>query len=243
VSYINFWFPFFLLLAIAGLIRAWRSRVQKRLWALTVGIAGCFLISYFPAAWLLLLPLESWYDRNPIPHESAQALVVLSGGAYTPVPDRPYTSPQTQTYERSRHTAWLYKNWKPLPVLACGGGPYGEPLSFAMRQVLEAEGVPADKIWLETRSGSTYENAVYGCEILRRHGISKIILVDEARFLPRAVACFRKQGITVVPAAFNFTHLYWEADDFLPGSRAIQMNGETIHEYIGLLWYRLRGGI
>jgi uncharacterized SAM-binding protein YcdF (DUF218 family) len=243
VSYINFWFPFFLLLAIAGLIRAWRSRVQKRLWALTVGIAGCFLISYFPAAWLLLLPLESWYDRNPIPHESAQALVVLSGGAYTPVTDRPYTSPQTQTYERSRHTAWLYKNWKPLPVLACGGGPYGEPLSFAMRQVLEAEGVPADKIWLETRSGSTYENAVYGCEILRRHGISKIILVDEARFLPRAVACFRKQGITVVPAAFNFTHLYWEADDFLPGSRAIQMNGETIHEYIGLLWYRLRGGI
>jgi hypothetical protein len=49
--------------------------------------------------------------------------------------------------------------------------------------------------------------------------------------------------MTVVPAAFNFTHLYWEADDFLPGSRAIQMNGETIHEYIGLLWYRLRGRI
>jgi uncharacterized SAM-binding protein YcdF (DUF218 family) len=243
VSYINFAFPLFLLLAVAGLIRVWRSRPQRRPWLLAAGITGCFLISYFPLAWLLTLPLESWYEKNPIPHESAQALVVLSGGAFTPVPDRPYTSPQTQTYERSRHTAWLYKNWKPLPVLASGGGPYGEPLSFAMREVLEAEGVPPDKIWLETRSGSTYENAVYSCEILRRHGISKIVLVDEARFLPRAVACFRKQGMTVVPAAFNFTRLYFEADDFLPSSHAIQMNGETIHEYIGLLWYRLRGRI
>jgi len=110
-------------------------------------------------------------------------------------------------------------------------------------EVLEAEGVPPDKIWLETGSSNTYENAVYGCEILRRHGIAQIVLVDEARFLPRAVACFRKQGMKVVPAAFNFTHLYWEADDILPTSRAIHMNGELVHEYLGLLWYRLRGRI
>jgi uncharacterized SAM-binding protein YcdF (DUF218 family) len=243
VSYINFGFPFFILLAISGLIQAWRSRQHKRPWLLTAGILGCFLISYYPLAWLFTLPLESWYEINPTPRESAQALVVLSGGAYTPVPDRPYTLPEKSTYERSRHTAWLYKNWKPLPVLACGGGPYGEPLSFAIREVLEAEGVPANKIWLETRSGTTYENAVYGCEILRRHGISKIVLVEEARFLPRAVACFRKQGMTVVPAAFNFSRLYFESDDILPASRAIQLNGETIHEYLGLLWYRLRGRI
>lgn len=230
-------------LAIAGLIQAWRSRQHRRPWLLTAGILGCFLISYYPLAWLFTLPLESWYETNPIPRESAQALVVLSGGAYTPVPDRPYTLPEKSTYERSRHTAWLYRNWKPLPVLACGGGPYGEPLSFAMREVLEAEGVPADKIWLETRSDNTYENAVYGCEILRRHGISKIVLVEEALFLPRAAACFRKQGITVVPAAFNFTRLNFEPDDILPASRAIQMNGETIHEYLGLVWYRLRGRI
>jgi uncharacterized SAM-binding protein YcdF (DUF218 family) len=242
VSYIDFVFPFFLLLAIAGLIRGWRS-CGRKLWPVAAGILGCFLYSYFPAAWLLTVPLESGYARNPLPRESAQALVVLSGGVYGPVPDRPYASPQRQTYERSRHTAWLYKNWKPLPVLASGGGPYGEPLSFAMREVLQAEGVPPDKIWAETRSTNTYENALYGCEILRRHGISEIVLVDEARFLPRAVASFRKQGMKVVPAPFNFTRLYLDVDDFLPSSRAIQMNGETIHEYLGLFWYRLRGRI
>jgi len=243
VSYINFGYPLFLVLTFAGLIYLWRSCERRKPWLAFMGFLGLFLYSYVPVSWLFALPLESGYDTNPIPRESGQALVVLSGGAYPPGPDRPYTLPEQQTYERSRHTAWLYKNWKALPVLACGGGPYHEPLSFTMREVLEAEGVPPDKIWLETRSGTTYENAVYGCEILRRHGISQIVLVDEARFLPRAVACFRKQGIKVTPAAFNFTHLYWEADDILPTSRAIHMNGELVHEYLGLLWYRLRGRI
>jgi uncharacterized SAM-binding protein YcdF (DUF218 family) len=243
VSYINFTFPFFLLLAFAGLAHVWRSRDRKRPWLAAAGVLGVFLMSYYPLMWLFAQPLEAGYDTGPIPRESAQALVVLAGGAYPPVSDRPYTSPQRQTYERSRHTAWLYKNWKALPVLASGGGSYAEPLSFAMREVLEAEGVPPDKIWVETRSKSTYENAVYGCEILRRYGISQIVLVDEARFLPRAVACFRKQGMKVVPAAFNFNHLYWEADDFLPSSRALELSGGLIHEYLGLLWYRLRGYI
>ena len=152
-----------------------------------------FVISYYPLMWLFAQPLEAGYDMGPIPRESAQALVVLAGGAYPPVSDRPYTSPQRQTYERSRHTAWLYKNWKALPVLASGGGSYAEPLSFAMREVLEAEGVPPDKIWVETRSNSTYENAVYGCEILRRHDISQIVLVDEAR-LPAARCCVFSQA-------------------------------------------------
>ena|GEM_PF-71941 len=243
VSYINFVFPFFIFLAIAGLVRAWRSRGGKGLRMAAIGAAGCFLVSYFPIAWMFALPLECWYDANPIPKESAQAIVVLSGGAYTPVPDRPYTSPQMQTYERSRHGAWLYKNWQQLPVLACGGGTYAEPLAVTMQRVLEADGVPPDKIWLEDRSRTTYENALYGCRILRSHGISKIVLVEEPRFLPRAVACFRKQGMEVVPAPFNFTHLDWEADDLLPSSRAIQLHGELLHEYIGLVWYRLRGRI
>jgi uncharacterized SAM-binding protein YcdF (DUF218 family) len=243
MSYINFAFPFFIALAIWGLIRARRS-CERKSWRLAAaGVCGVFLISYYPLAWLLIVPLESSYDENPIPHESAQALVVLSGGVEPPVPDRPYSLAQAQTYERCRQTAWLYKTWRNLPVLASGGGPFPEPLSVTMRHVLEAEGVPPDKIWIEIESHSTYENAVYSTNILREHGISQIVLVDQARFLPRAVACFRKQGIKVVPAPFNFTHIYLEADDILPSSRAIQMNGETIHEYVGLLWYRLRGRI
>jgi len=45
----------------------------------------------------------------------------------------------------------------------------------------------------------THENAVYGAEILRKHGVSTIALVVEARDMLRASASFRKQGIAMVP--------------------------------------------
>jgi uncharacterized SAM-binding protein YcdF (DUF218 family) len=248
VSYINFVFPLFVALAALGLLYGWRMDYANRtrplwLWLATAGAVGCLLLAYFPLAWLLVQPLEAGYAQNPVPREEAKAFVVLAGGVDPPGPDRPFSSPQPQTYERCRETAWLYKHWKALPILASGGGSFNEPLSFTMRHLLESEGIPPDQIWLESRSHSTYEGALYGCPLLRARGISEIVLVDEARFLPRAVATFRKQGMKVVPAPFNFTHLYWEADNILPTARAISLNGETLHEYLGLTWYKLRGRI
>ena len=60
--------------------------------------------------------------------------------------------------------------------------------------------VPDSSIWTEERSHSTYENALYGAEVLRSHGVARIVLVVEAQSMVRAAACFRKQGIAVVPA-------------------------------------------
>ena len=73
-----------------------------------------------------------------------------------------------------------------------------------MREMLERDGIPETMIWTEERSRSTYENAVYGAEVLRSHGITTIALVVEAQSMLRAEACFRKQGITVVPAASGY---------------------------------------
>jgi len=112
-----------------------------------------------------------------------------------------------------------------------------------MRRILESEGIPPSMIWIEDRSGTTHENAVYGSEILRQHGISRIALVVDARSMARAAASFRKQGIDVVPAPFRFYNLDLSFEDVLPTWRAIQTNGETAHELVGLLWYWLRGWI
>ena len=80
----------------------------------------------------------------------------------------------------------------------------GRPTSTAMREMLEREGIPETTIWTEERSRSTHENAAYGAEVLRSHGISTIALVVEAQSMLGAEACFRKQGITVVPAASGY---------------------------------------
>src|SRR4030095_8230063 len=116
--------------------------------------------------------------------------------------------------------------------------------SEVMRHVLETEGgVPADMIWTEKRSRSTHENALYGAEILRENGISRIALIVEASSMPRAAASFRKFGMTVVPAPIRFTELDGSLMDVFPSWHAIASNGETLHEVLGLLWYRVRGWI
>jgi len=141
------------------------------------------------------------------------------------------------TYVRVKHAAWLYKNWNPRPVLACGNKVAG-----AMQEVLQSEGVPSNSIWLEDRSLSTHENAVYCSEVLRQHGLHRIALVVNANSMLRAEASFKKVGVEVVPApcCFNQPKLGW---GLLPSWQGIQLNAETTHELVGLAWYWLRGWI
>src|SRR5262245_20501248 len=131
-----------------------------------------------------------------------------------------------------------------MPILVCGGTTgNAEPYSRTMRRVLEAEGIPSNLIWTDDRSRSTHENALYGSEVLRRHGISYIALVVEGNSMPRAAASFRKAGIDVLPAPIRFTRLTREFIDVLPNWQAMALNAENVHEIFGLLWYRLRGWI
>ena len=98
-------------------------------------------------------------------------------------------------------------------------------------------------IWVEDRSGSTHENAAFSAQVLRRHGVRRIVLVVEARSMLRAEACFRREGIEVIAAPSRFRYLSANLEDWIPGWKAVQGNEITLHETIGLLWYRLRGWI
>jgi len=244
MSYLQPVFPALLFLAFVALFRIWRrSTSNDRPRLLTFSLVGLLLLSLNPLVWLFSRPLEIWYDQHPTPGEPADAIVVLAGAVASPLPDRPYSMIGPDTYVRLHHASWLFKHWAPQPVLASGGGEDGKSYSQIMRHFLEAEGVPSDKIWVEDRSQSTYENALYGAQILRQHGISRIALVTDARSMLRAEACFRKQGLTVVPAPFRFYNMDLTLEDLLPTWRAIESNGETIHELVGLLWYWFRGRI
>jgi uncharacterized SAM-binding protein YcdF (DUF218 family) len=243
LSYVEPALPLLLLLAVIGLIRAWRdSRPDRRPWLMTLGIAGLVLLSWDPAVWLFSRPLEIWYEKRAFPSAPADAIVVLAGSVDSPRRSRPYPLAAKDTYSNFQHAAWLFKHWAPRPVLACGGGGDSESYSQTMRHLLESEGVPADMIWIEDRSRNTHENALLGYGVLKQRGISRIALVTDARSMVRAAASFRKQGLTVVPAPVQF-YDFPEPKDLLPNWQAIQSNGETAHELLALGWYWLRSWI
>jgi uncharacterized SAM-binding protein YcdF (DUF218 family) len=207
-------------------------------------LACLFLLLWQPFAWVLSRPLEVWYAQQPFPGAPAEAIVVLSSSADPPTYLTSYSIPDEDMYARCEFAAWLHRHWQPLPVLACAGvGAKRERPMPIMRQLLQRAGVPDAMIWSEERARNTHEQAVYAAQILRQHGISRIALVVEAQSMLRAEACFRKQGIVVVPAPCNFYKIPFTLEEFLPGWKAISRNEVTLHEMAGLVWYWLRGWI
>lgn len=240
MSYIQPLLPLFILTTMLGLLRMWR---RKKVLLLVAGVLCLFLLSWPPVDWLLSRPLVARYPVRPFPMTApVEAIVVLSGAVDPPHYERPYPLASPDTYERCRFAAWLYRQ-NPRPVLACGGPDFKGRQSYAivMRDLLQQAGVPQSMIWTEELSRTTHENAVYGAAILREHGIRTIALVVEAESMVRAEACFRKQGIVVMPAPCRFREFGPLSEELLPGWKAIQRNELILHETLGFVWYRLRG--
>ena len=232
----------FSLAALIGLARVWRCR-RKAL--LVAGIVGLILTSWPPVEWLLSRPLEARYPVQPFrPAPGLQAIVVFSSSVSPPLYERPYPQGDYETVERFAYAAWVYRQIGPLPILACGGrqAAGSPPFAVTVRELLRQPGVPENMIWTEEESTSTYENARFAAKILRSHQIERVALVVDARSMPRAAAALEKQGIRVSPAPSNLRQ--WDGfRELLPGWEAVRGNEETLHETLGLLWYRLRGWI
>lgn len=246
MSHIAFGFPTLFLLAGIALLAYFRHPTRARRLLVVSLFSLVVLFSWPPVSYLASKTLEWYYPVAHIPSGEAEAIVVLSATVYPARGARPTPLPSYSTFKRCRHAAWLYKEWRQVPILACGGASKDTPpYSHVMKEMMRHEGVPDAAIWTEDQSGSTYENAVNAVEILRSKGISKVALVTEAYHMFRAERCFLKQGIEVVPAPCEFRSGEFELSPhtFLPGATAIRHNEHALHEWLGYVWYWLRGRV
>lgn len=80
--------------------------------------------------------------------------------------------------------------------------------------------------------------------IKRAAGAGRIALVTSSSHMPRAARLFRRAGANFVPCPADFegrrdTHLHWGS--FGWDSESLARSTLAFHEWIGLLWLRLRG--
>jgi uncharacterized SAM-binding protein YcdF (DUF218 family) len=235
-----------ILLAVANL---WRKRreTRRRLLLLTVPLVLLTLWCTPVMSHLAIASLESPYPPLAERPADAEAIVVLAG--YIHVLDEAGTQVELggDTLYRCLRAAELYRQGKPCPVVLSGGkvnpGSPGPPLAVAMRDFLRQQGVSDSDLVVEDRSGTTYENAVETRRLLDGRGIHRVVLVTDAAHLGRAVACFRKQGIDVVPCGCRYRtgRMEWSVGAFVPDLGSAGGCQEALHEWLGVLWYRLQG--
>ena len=96
-------------------------------------------------------------------------------------------------------------------------------------------------MWLEDKSRTTGENALYSKRLLEKKQIDTVYLVTQAWHMPRSVSIFEKVGFNVVPAPTAFESgkpFIWL--DILPGAGAMKVSRIALHEMAGAVWYRIR---
>ena len=234
-------------LVVLGLL-GWRLSRRFRFLGHAVtstAILLLLILSTSAGSRLLVAPLEN--RSLPVPNPSmvdAQAIVILGGGRSFAAPeDAGRDQPGTQTLVRLRHGARLYR-LTGLPVLVSGGAPDrgGESEAFLMaRALLEDFQIPVR--WTEDTSENTAQNAAYAAQQLKEAGIDRVLLVTNAMHMPRAMEMFSKTGLSVTPAPTDFrSRAPWSGADFIPGGASLQSSHYALHEWIGLLWYKLRYG-
>jgi len=245
--------PFLILylLTALALVNLWRKRMEtrRRLWLLTVPFIGLTLVC-MPAVSHLALGTLEWryppsYERPP----EIEAIVVLASEMRPPDEAGFEAELGEGSIFRCLHAAKLYHRGGPCPVIASGGkvdpSAPGPTLAELMREFLLKLGVAEGDLIVEDRSRTTYENAAQSAALLKERGIERVQLVSDAMHLLRAEMCFRKQGLEVVPSGCNYraTDWSWGLFGFLPSPSAAKSIERVTHEWLGIVWYWLKGRI
>ena len=91
--------------------------------------------------------------------------------------------------------------------------------------------------WLENQSYNTYQNAKFSTEILKNHNIKHVFLVTNAWHMRRAIWAFKQFNIQAIAAPIVQQPL--NQYQILPSLSALHYSRIAIHEYLGILWYKI----
>jgi len=199
-----------LALALLGVLLAFK---WKR-WGLaltTLALALLWVLScHGTAVWLArhALPQFAPLPVAALKTGKAQAIVIVGGGLLPEAPEYGQPQPASHTATRLRYGIWLARQ-SGLPVAFTGGvgwaaegAQHGTEAEAAARVARQEYGVTLR--WLESQARDTTGNARLLAPMLQRDGVQRIALVTDAWHMPRAVAAFRRAGLTVLPAPMGY---------------------------------------
>ena len=234
-------------IGIVGLLLLCTRFRRLASWLVVTSLVLIAVAGLSPLGNILMLPLEQRFPPWDASRGPPDGIVVL-GGAITPdVSAARGVVALNEAAERITVTAELARRYPNARIIYAGGSgavmfDQIAEAPFAVRE-LEALGVAHDRITAEEQSRNTIENAVFSRLIAQPKPGERWLLVTSAYHMPRAIAAFRAAGFPVeaypvdwrTRGPIDATRLFGSL------SEGLARTDNAVHEWIGLLAYRLSG--
>lgn len=239
--------PIAILLMGLGIFLAWRSR-RRRL-GLVISAAGfsvLLLSGYGLPGNMMVKTLE---DRYPAPesfseHSGIKWIVALGGGMNSD-PRLPVRSQLTVGSALRVLEAVRIHRQNPEATILLSGGPVFNTVSEAegMFELAVSLGVDRKHLVLETLSRDTEEQARFVKPIV---GGDSLWLVTSAVHMPRSMALFSRAGLHCLAAPTDYLYKKrpcFHPTDLFPNYGGFRLAEAGWHEWLGLMYSRIRGNL
>jgi uncharacterized SAM-binding protein YcdF (DUF218 family) len=225
------------LLFVIAVVAVFFARTRVVSWWLLAGsglITTVFSSGMIAGA--LMSPLEYSHPRlrDAAQYPQARHIVVLTGWAGDD-DDMPLTGRYSASAAyRVLMALELYSERPDCDVIISGD----ETTARLMGEGMVKLGLPSEKLRLESQSFTTADSAAHLEPIL---GDQPFFLVTSAGHMPRTLGVLAKQGLKAIPVPTDHQlPKHWQNAEWNPSPLSLTVSDRAMHEYLGLLWYRLR---
>jgi len=234
-------------IGLVGLLLLCTSRRRLAVWLIATSLLLIAIAGLSPLGNALMLPLEQRFPPWDPSRGAPDGIVVLGGAISPDVSAARGAVALDEAAERITVAAELARRYPNAHVIYCGGTNaliFDDAVEapFAARQ-LEDLGIAPERITAEEQSRNTIENAVFSHLIAHPKPGDRWLLVTSAYHMPRAIAAFRAVGFPVEAYPVDWRtrgpNDAWRPFGSL--SDGLRRTDTAVHEWIGLVAYRLSG--
>jgi uncharacterized SAM-binding protein YcdF (DUF218 family) len=236
---------------LAGLVWLQTSKTSRwaRRWLAAVTVfywlASTYAVPFTLSRWLVA-PYHPFTAANVPPGNAA---IVLLGAGQTFVHDwdgGAHAVPNREGAARIGEAARVSRLAPQAVIISSGGPVEGFPTdktdSEIMRDALVAQGVASNRIHLEDRSLTTYDEALFVKPMRVLLHIDHVILVTSDIHMRRSLGAFRSVGIDATPAIARASVERLDASHrWFPSPLGLDFSNSVAHEFVGIAGYSLRG--
>ena len=215
-------------------------------WLIVTSLVLIVFAGYSSLGNILMLPLEQRFPSWDASRGAPDGIVVLGGAINPQISLARGVVALNGAAERITVTAELAHRYPNARIVLSGGTSSLNPNTpreapVALKELV-ALGVAHDRIAIDEQSRNTIENAVFSHLLANPKADERWILVTSAAHMPRAIAVFRAAGFPVEPYPVDYqTDGRNDVIGLHSLPEGLEMTDQAIHEWAGLVIYRLAG--